>query len=162
MHTASTIGLLRSLRVTGVPRYYEPVRPFPSHRYSVPSWGHHSERSLGIDGKVPTFRIRACAELTPPLCRPSLGQPVGPPPELVPTVTAPLVSTTPGSFDTSSAVHLRSSSQRPPNGLESAFSDSFTTQDIVPEQQPVVWTQSLPPESEGPPLISNTAHSRVV
>src|SRR2546426_1544242 len=38
------------------------------------SWVHHLEVSLSIEVKVPTFRTEACAGLTPPWCRSSLGQ----------------------------------------------------------------------------------------
>ena len=40
-----------------------------------------------------------------------------------------------------------------------AFSNSFTTRPIGDEQQLVVWTQVLQPESEGPPLITCVACS---
>ena len=39
----------------------------------------------------------------------------------------------------------------------STFSGSLTTATIVPQQQPVVWSLSLPTGSEGPTLISHVA-----
>ncbi len=74
---------------------------------------------------------------------------------------ATLVSMTSYPFDTSSAVHLRSSSQHTPDGFIPPFPGSLTTRTIGPEQQPVVWTPGLHPESEGPTLISRAAKLRV-
>src|SRR5258708_302655 len=63
----------------------------------------------------------------------------------------------PYAFDTSSAVHFRSSSQRSPDGFIPPFPESLTTLAIGPAQHPVVWTPVLQPESEGPSLISHAA-----
>ena len=54
------------------------ARP-PLHLASVlgSSWVHHLEVSLGIEAKVPTFRTRACAGLTPSSCRSPLGPSAG-------------------------------------------------------------------------------------
>src|SRR5580700_1066951 len=60
-------------------------------------------------------------------------------------------------FDTSSAVHFRSSSRRAPDGFIPPFPDTLTTPAIGPEQLPVAWTPVLQPESEGPVLISHAA-----
>ena len=61
----------------GLQRYYEPVRPLDLASVLGSSWGCHLEISLRIEAKVPTFPTRACAELTPPLCRSSLGPSAG-------------------------------------------------------------------------------------
>lgn len=63
----------------------------------------------------------------------------------------------PYAFDTSSAVHFRSSSQRSPDGFIPPFPESLTTLVIGPAQHPAVWTLVLQPESEGPSLISHAA-----
>jgi hypothetical protein len=55
------VGSLRSTRITGLHRYYEPVRPCAPHRYSAPYGFAASEVSLSIGTQVPTFRTRACS-----------------------------------------------------------------------------------------------------
>ena len=60
-------------------------------------------------------------------------------------------------FDTSSAVHLRSSSRHSPDGFIPPFPRALTTPAIVPEQPAVVWTLILQSEPEGPTLISCAA-----
>ena len=43
------VGPLRSVCITRLRRYYEPVRPFASHRVLDSSWVHHLEVSLRIE-----------------------------------------------------------------------------------------------------------------
>ena len=50
---------LRSLGVTPAPRYYEVVRPSPAHRYVRPRGSPAWAFSLGMTGKVLTFRMEA-------------------------------------------------------------------------------------------------------
>jgi hypothetical protein len=59
----------------------------------------------------------------------------------------------PYAFDTYVTVHSRSSSQCSPDGYIPPFPRTRTTPAIEPEQLPVVWTQTLQSESEGPTLI---------
>ena len=63
------VGPLRSARVTRLRRYYEPVRPCASHRYSAPRGASTWSSPFASRRQVPTFRTRACAGLTPPSCR---------------------------------------------------------------------------------------------
>ena len=70
-------GPLRSTRVTRLPRYCEPVRPFASHRYSAPHGSTTWRSPFTSRRQVPTFRTRACAGLTPSPCRSPLGQSTG-------------------------------------------------------------------------------------
>ena len=66
-------------------------------------------------------------------------------------------------FDTSSAVHSRSSSRSTPDAITSRlFPSTFTTLAIGPEQLEVVWSLVLQPGSEGPTLISRAAKLRSV
>ena len=78
------VGLLRSTRVTRLHRYYEPVRPSASHRYSAPHGSTTWSSPFASRQEVPTFRTRACAGLTPPSCRSPLGQSSRLPPSFVP------------------------------------------------------------------------------
>ena len=71
------VGPLRSTRITRLHRYYEPVRPFASHRYSAPHGSTTWSSPFASRRQVPTFRTRACAGLTPPSCRSPLGQSAG-------------------------------------------------------------------------------------
>src|SRR3984893_10450404 len=78
------IGSLRSARVTRPRRYYEPVRPCATHRYSAFGGAATSGLSLGIAAQVPTFRTRACHR-DPAASIPVAARPVGRlPPGLVP------------------------------------------------------------------------------
>ena len=106
--------------------------------------------------QVPTFHTRACAGLTPPSCRPPLGQSAGTPRAASQANDFSLVSMTSYAFDTSSAVHLRSSSQHPPDGYRPPFPSRSPPRPLT-EQLPAVWTLRLHPESEGPTLISCAA-----
>ena len=117
------IGSLRSARVTGPRRYYEPVRPCAARRYSAFSGAAAFRVSLCIAAQVPTFRTRACHR-DRAASIPVAARPVGRlPPGLLPKEGAPLVSTTSGmAFDTSSAVHSRSPSRYTPDGFPPAFS----------------------------------------
>ena len=72
-----SVGPLRSTRVTRLHRYYEPVRPCASHRYSAPRGSATWRSPLASRRQVPTFRTRACAGLTPSSCRSPLGQSAG-------------------------------------------------------------------------------------
>src|SRR6266571_1458121 len=71
------VGLLRSIRITRLLRYHEPVRPCASHRYSIPHGSTTWRSPFASRRQVPTFRTRACAGLTPSSCRSPLGQSAG-------------------------------------------------------------------------------------
>ena len=63
------VGPLRSARVARLHHYYGPIRPFASHRYSAPHGSTAWSSLFASRQKVPTFRTRACAVLTPSSCR---------------------------------------------------------------------------------------------
>ena len=71
------VGLLRSVRIARRLRYYEPVRPCASHRYSIPHGATTWRSPFASRRQVPTFRTRACPGLTPSSCRSPLGQSAG-------------------------------------------------------------------------------------
>ena len=79
------VGPLRSARVTRLPRYYEPVRPFALALVRSAPHGSTTWRSpLASRLKVPTFRTRACARAHAVLaCRSPLGSVIRCPPSLV-------------------------------------------------------------------------------
>src|SRR4030095_6817852 len=71
------VGLLRSARITRLLCSYEPVRPFASHRYSIPHGSTTWRSPFASRRQVPTFRTRACPGLTPSSCRSPLGPSAG-------------------------------------------------------------------------------------
>src|SRR5436190_8045412 len=54
-----SVGSLPSAGVTRLRRYYEPVRPCASHRYSAPQGSAPWRSPLASRRQVPTFRTRA-------------------------------------------------------------------------------------------------------
>jgi hypothetical protein len=121
-HTVGQIvGLLRFTRVTRLPRYYEPVRPFASHRYSIPHGSTTWRSPFASRRQVPTFRTRACAGLTPSSCRSPLGPSAGTSRTRPRPNAGAWFRRRRYAFDTSSTVHSRSSSQHTPDGYVPPF-----------------------------------------
>src|SRR6478752_2677585 len=54
-----SVGSLPSAGITRPRRYYEPVRPFASHRYSAPRGSATRRSPFASRRQVPTFRTRA-------------------------------------------------------------------------------------------------------
>src|SRR3954449_5285056 len=121
-----SVGSLPSAGVTRLRRYYEPVRPCASHRYSAPQgsapWRSPLEVSLGIEAtgshvphkslslvsrRLHAGRRSASRQASAELCR-------------RPT-TGAWFWRRPYAFDTSATVHSRSSDQRTPDGIAPAF-----------------------------------------
>src|SRR4051812_5154443 len=121
-----SVGSLPSAGVTRLRRYYEPVRPCASHRYSAPQgsapWRSPLEVSLGIEAtgshvphkslslvsrRLHAGRRSASRQAPAELCR-------------RPT-TGAWFWRRPYAFDTSATVHSRSSDQRTPDGIAPAF-----------------------------------------
>src|SRR5439155_26404627 len=148
---------LRSTRVTRLPRYCEPVRPFASHRYSAPHGSTTWRSPLTSRRQVPTFRTRACAGLTPSPCRSPLGQSTG-----IPRASSRAKRTSSVSMTSLLFRHVVNGSlafvfPALTCRVHPAFYVSLTTPAIGPEQHPVVWTLVLQPESEGPAPIPPAA-----
>jgi len=59
--------LLRSTRVTSLPRYYEAVRPWPALRYFRPRGASTCAFSLPIASPVLKFRPKANVRVMPPI-----------------------------------------------------------------------------------------------
>jgi hypothetical protein len=108
--------------------------------------------------QVLMFRVKACIEFMPPLCRLPLSLLCQFTSKLIPSLERPLgFDSISLAFDTSSGVHLRSSPQYSPDSSWTAF--SLIAHDLYSEQKPhwVVWFQLLVAETERPTLIFNTA-----
>ena len=121
--------------------------------------------------EVPTFREAACLELTPPPCRMPSGPQSGTSQTRPGLTTAPRFRHRPYAFDTSSAVHLRSSSQDLPDGIKSRLSPQRSPPRILSvaacgglEPAPDRWLRGALPHllhSMAPPFVSTfVAHSR--
>src|SRR5208282_783455 len=68
--------------------------------------------------QVPVFLIEACLKVTPPSCRTPVGQSAGRSPTLAPGIQVKFrFRRRLGPYDTSSAVHSRSSPRDPPDGV---------------------------------------------
>ena len=121
-------------------------------------WGLHSRVSLGIEAAgshVPHTRLREAHAV----CMPATARTISRlPPSFSPRPTSRawfrwrLVL-----FDTSSTVHLRSSSPRAPDESRSPFPTTLTTPVIGPAPLLAVWILTLQSESEGPTLIACAA-----
>src|SRR6476620_7184436 len=151
------VGLLRSVRITRLHRYHEPVRPCASHRYSIPHGSTTWRSPFASRQQVPTFHTRACPGLTPSSCRSPLGPSAG-------TVRASsqakrwsLVSVTSIRFRHVINGSLAFVFPGHTGRVRPAFSVTLTTPAIGPAPLPVVWTLTLQSESEGPTLISCAA-----
>src|SRR3954466_13343062 len=73
-----SVGSLPSAGVTRLRRYYEPVRPCASHRYSAPQGSAPSRPPLASRRQVlPRSAQGPLAGLTPSSCRSPLGQSAG-------------------------------------------------------------------------------------
>ena len=79
-----SVGSLRSARITRLRRYYEPVRPCASHRYSAPLGSATWRSPFASRRQVPTFRTRA-SRWSHAVFMPVAARPVGRlPPSFVP------------------------------------------------------------------------------
>src|SRR4051812_27430801 len=79
-----SVGSLPSAGVTRLRRYYEPVRPCASHRYSAPQGSAPWRSPLASRRQVPTFRTRA-SRWSHAVFMPVAARPVGRlPPSFVP------------------------------------------------------------------------------
>src|SRR6187551_2760185 len=148
-----SVGSLPSAGVTRLRRYYEPVRPCASHRYSAPRGSATWRSPLASRRQVPTFRTRASRwshAVFMPVARL--------PPSFVPGQQrepgfgdVPTLSTRQQRF-----THVRLTSAHL-TGLLPPFAATLTTSAIGPTQLAVVWTLILQSEPEGPTLISCAA-----
>src|SRR4051812_11059031 len=139
-------------------RYYEPVRPCASHRYSAPQGSAPWRSPLASRRQVPTFRTRA-SRWSHAVFMPVAARPVG---RLPPSFVAgqqrepgfgdvPTLSTRQQRF-----THVRLTSAHL-TGLLPPFAATLTTSAIGLTQLAVVWTLILQSEPEGPTLISCAA-----
>src|SRR4051794_37183833 len=153
-----SVGSLPSTGVTRLRRYYEPVRPCASHRYSAPQGSAPWRSPLASRRQVPTFRTRA-SRWSHAVFMPVAARPVG---RLPPSFVAgqqrepgfgdvPTLSTRQQRF-----THVRLTSAHL-TGLLPPFAATLTTSAIGPRQLAVVWTLILQSEPEGPTLISCAA-----
>src|SRR3954471_24322319 len=158
-----SVGSLPSAGLTRLQRYYEPVRPCASHRYSAPQgsapWRSAPWRSpLASRRQGPTFRTRA-SRWSHAVFMLVAARPVG---RLPPSFVAgqqrepgfgdvPTLSTRQQRF---TRVRLTSAHL---TGLLPPFAATLTTSAIGPTQLAVVWTLILQSEPEGPTLISCAA-----
>src|SRR3954466_3470159 len=153
-----SVGSLPSNGVTRLRRYYEPVRPCASHRYSAPQGSAPWRSPLASRRQVPTFRTRA-SRWSHAVFMPVAARPVG---RLPPSFVAgqqrepgfgdvPTLSTPQQRF-----THVRLTSAHL-TGLLPPFAATLTTSAIGPRQLAVVWTLILQSEPEGPTLISCAA-----
>ena len=153
-----SVGSLPSAGVTRLRRYYEPVRPCASHRYSAPQGSAPWRSPLASRRQVPTFRTRA-SRWSHAVFMPVAARPVG---RLPPSFVAgqqlepgfgdvPTLSTRQQRF-----THVRLTSAHL-TGLLPPFAATLTTSAIGPRQLAVVWTLILQSEPEGPTLISCAA-----
>ena len=149
---------LPSAGVTQLRRYYEPVRPCASHRYSAPQGSAPWRSPLASRRQVPTFRTRA-SRWSHAVFMPVAARPVG---RLPPSFVAgqqrepgfgdvPTLSTRQQRF-----THVRLTSAHL-TGLLPPFAATLTTSAIGPTRLAVVWTLILQSEPEGPTLISCAA-----
>src|SRR6478736_6465597 len=153
-----SVGSLPSAGITQLRRYYEPVRPFASHRYSAPRGSATRRSPFASRRQVPTFRTRA-SRWSHAVFMPVAARPVG---RLPPSFVAgqqlepgfgdvPTLSTLQQRF---TRVRLTSAHL---TGLIPPFPATLTTSAIGPTQLAVVWTLILQSEPEGPTLISCAA-----
>jgi hypothetical protein len=106
---------LRSSPITGLRRYHGLLRLCAPPRYSHTHGITTCVSPFASGRQVPTFRTRACIEVTPPPCRMPPGPSTGTP-RACPAVTIPpRFRHHPYAFDTSLAVHLRSSLRLSPD-----------------------------------------------
>src|SRR4051794_33110294 len=153
-----SVGSLPSAGVTRLRRYYEPVRPCASHRYSAPQGSAPWRSPLASRRQVPTFRTRA-SRWSHAVFMPVAARPVS---RLPPSFGAgqqrepgfgdvPTLSTRQQRF---TRVRLTSAHL---TGLIPPFAATLTTSAIGPTRLAVVWTLILQSEPEGPTLISCAA-----
>src|SRR3954466_13089553 len=153
-----SVGSLPSAGITRLRRYYEPVRPCASHRYSAPQGSAPWRSPFASRRQVPTFRTRA-SRWSHAVFMPVAARPVG---RLPPSFGAgqqrepgfgdvPTLSTRQQRF-----THVRLTSAHL-TGLLPPFAATLTTSAIGPTQLAVVWTLILQSEPEGPTLISCAA-----
>src|SRR3954451_20690435 len=153
-----SVGALPSPRITRLRRYYEPVRPCASHRYSAPRGSAPWRSPFASRRQVPTFRTRA-SRWSHAVVMPVAARPVG---RLPPSFGAgqqrepgfgdvPTLSTRQQRF---TRVRLTSAHL---TGLIPPFAATLTTSAIGPTRLAVVWTLILQSEPEGPTLISCAA-----
>src|ERR1700720_306128 len=153
------IGSLRSARVTGPRRYYEPVRPCATHRYSAFGGAATSGLSLGIATQVPTFRTRACHRdraASIPVARPASRQASA---GLGPKGRSRLWFRQ--HLEWLSIRHRRFTHVRLPathlTGSHPPFPSTLTTPAVILERLVAGLTPMPPSEPEGPALISCAA-----
>src|SRR3954451_7136690 len=153
-----SVGSLPSAVITRLRRYYEPVRPCASHRYSAPRGSAPWRSPFASRRQVPTFRTRA-SRWSHAVVMPVAARPVG---RLPPSFGAgqqrepgfgdvPTLSTRQQRF---TRVRLTSAHL---TGLIPPFAATLTTSAIGPTRLAVVWTLILQSEPEGPTLISCAA-----
>ncbi len=153
-----SVGSLPSAGVTRLRRYYEPVRPCASHRYSAPHGSTTWSSPFASRRQVPTFRTRA-SRWPHAVFMPATARTVGRhPPSCIPGQQlepgfgdVPTLSTRQQRF---TRVRLTSAHL---TGLIPPFAATLTTSAIGPTQLAVVWTLILQSEPEGPTLISCAA-----
>src|SRR3984893_9479308 len=153
------IGSLRSARVTGPRRYYEPVRPCATHRYSAFGGAAPSGLSLVIATQVPTFRNKSLSSGSRRLdtgCRPASRQASA---GLGPKGRSRLWFRQ--HLEWLSIRHRRFTHVRLPDTHLTAshppFPSTLTTPAVILERLVAVWTLILQSEPEGPALISCAA-----
>jgi hypothetical protein len=120
---------LRSTPITGLRHYYEPVRMPTPRRYSTPRRFRPLVRAPsrhpkggGVGASPPTFHVKA-ADRARVAYMPGTTWPVtGSPPDLSwSLVLAPVLMPSKTSFDTSTAIRLRSPSRSPPDASCAPF-----------------------------------------
>src|ERR1700750_2538923 len=153
-----SVGWLSFSGITRLRRYYEPVRPCASHRYSAPRGSAPWRSPFASRQQVPTFRTRA-SRWSHAVFMPVAARPVRRlPPSFVPDQRlepgfgdVPTLSTRQQRF---TRVRLTSAHL---TGLIPPFAATLTTSAIGPTRLAVVWTLILQSEPEGPTLISCAA-----
>ena len=156
MYSAGLSRLLRSAWFPRHHRYYEPVRPYVSHRYSPPRRGHRlwssplaSSRRFPCSAREPEPRSRRLHAGRHPSHKQA---PLGP---LSRGGHYPPVWTSVYSYDTSSAVHLRSSPSTLPDRVKPCLlTSTLTTRTLNPRSLRRFEACSCKPASRGPPSSS--------
>ena len=162
-HRSWTMPPLRSIAFRRLHCYYGRLRPCAPHRYLHPygglplglfSW-HRSDRFSRSTPEPDSDSRHLYAERHPASKQVSAGLYPGP-------AFHPGFDATGKAHDTSSAVHLRSSSRIAPAALSARRLPDAHHDGSLPTQLGVVWSLVLQPDSEGPTLISNVVGERHV
>ena len=144
--------------VQALRHYYGAICPCAPHRYSGACSATAPRRSLGIGttGSHVPYKSLCCghAASMPDATQPVTRYPLDSSRAAYPSRFRHRLEVC---FDTSSAVHLRSSPQHPPDAYPAPFPLTLTTTALNGSSSKAVWRLRLDAASEGPTLISCTA-----